>query len=307
MTTKNIDDLSAAGALAGGDKSVVAQGDAVLKRTTLTALRDWIAGTLAAVASSGAKADVGLGNVANTLHNLSASAAPTVNDDSGDGYSVGSLWLWPAAQRMFRASGVSAGAAIWTELGNYMVPKLVAGRYYTARHARTPGAVATTALNTLRLTPVFVSHHATISELFVRLVGSQAGQNFALSIYGSDPATGVPTGTPLGSTASASTATAGNVAVALTSNVALNPGLYYVGLNCDHATPSFIYETQTCQLAHLLGAASLADLVHSTSELFGGFQIAQSYGSPTWPDLTGASLTLSERQILCGYKVASVP
>jgi hypothetical protein len=65
MTTKTIDDLSAAGALAGTDKAVVAQGDAVLKRTTLTAIRNFIAGTLAAVATSGAKADVGLGNVPN--------------------------------------------------------------------------------------------------------------------------------------------------------------------------------------------------------------------------------------------------
>ena len=65
MTTKNIDNLSAAAALAGTDKSVVAQGDAVLKRTTLTAIRNFIVGTLAAVATSGAKADIGLGNVPN--------------------------------------------------------------------------------------------------------------------------------------------------------------------------------------------------------------------------------------------------
>jgi hypothetical protein len=80
MTTKNIDQLDAAGALAGTDKTAVAQGTAQLKRTTLTAIRDWIVGTLAAVATSGAasdisglaavatsgsKADVGLGSVPN--------------------------------------------------------------------------------------------------------------------------------------------------------------------------------------------------------------------------------------------------
>jgi hypothetical protein len=81
MTTKNIDQLSAAGAIAGTDKTMLAQGSTQLKRTTLTAIRDWIVSTLAAVASSGAaadisglaavatsgdKADVGLGNVPNT-------------------------------------------------------------------------------------------------------------------------------------------------------------------------------------------------------------------------------------------------
>jgi hypothetical protein len=129
MTTKNIDDLSAAAALTGTDKSVVAQADAVLKRTTLTAIRNWIAGTLAAVATSGSKADVGLGNVANIKHDFAATAPPTVNNDSGEGYSVGSLKVWPAAGRAWRADSVTAGAAIWTELGNYAVPRLVANRY----------------------------------------------------------------------------------------------------------------------------------------------------------------------------------
>jgi hypothetical protein len=80
MTTKNVDQLGAAGAIAATDKAVVAQGSAQLKRTTLQAIRDWIVGTLAAVATSGSasdisglaavatsgsKADVGLGNVPN--------------------------------------------------------------------------------------------------------------------------------------------------------------------------------------------------------------------------------------------------
>jgi hypothetical protein len=64
MTTKNIDDLSAAGALAGIDKAMVAQGDTQLKRTTLTAIRDWLAGTLAAVAGSGSAADLVSGTLA---------------------------------------------------------------------------------------------------------------------------------------------------------------------------------------------------------------------------------------------------
>jgi hypothetical protein len=64
MTTKHIDDLSTAGALAGADKAMLAQGDAQLKRTTLTAIRDWLAGTLAAVAGSGSAADLSTGTLA---------------------------------------------------------------------------------------------------------------------------------------------------------------------------------------------------------------------------------------------------
>jgi hypothetical protein len=46
MTTKTIDDLTAAAALAGTDKSVVAQGDAVLKRTTLAKIAALLAPTV---------------------------------------------------------------------------------------------------------------------------------------------------------------------------------------------------------------------------------------------------------------------
>ncbi len=66
MTVKNIDQLGAAGSLAGTDKTMVAQGDALLKRMTLSAIYSWIVGQLglAAVATSGSAADLGAGTLA---------------------------------------------------------------------------------------------------------------------------------------------------------------------------------------------------------------------------------------------------
>jgi hypothetical protein len=46
-----------------------------------------------------------------------ATTAPTVNDDTGDGYSVGTLWLDTTNDRMYIAIDVSAGAAVWVEIG----------------------------------------------------------------------------------------------------------------------------------------------------------------------------------------------
>ncbi len=47
------------------------------------------------------------------LNNLTATSAPTVNDDSGDGYAVGSRWLWAARGLEWVAVSVSSGAARW--------------------------------------------------------------------------------------------------------------------------------------------------------------------------------------------------
>lgn len=46
-------------------------------------------------------------------NNVSATTPPTVNDDSGDGYSVGSLWIDTTADESYRCLDASAGAAVW--------------------------------------------------------------------------------------------------------------------------------------------------------------------------------------------------
>lgn len=49
-------------------------------------------------------------------NNYAATTAPTVNDDTLDGYTVGSRWINVAAQKVYVALNVSAGAAVWGEL-----------------------------------------------------------------------------------------------------------------------------------------------------------------------------------------------
>lgn len=58
-------------------------------------------------------ADIGLSNVLNTKHNYSATAAPTVNEDSGDGYSVGSIWLDTTDDEAWICADATVGAAVW--------------------------------------------------------------------------------------------------------------------------------------------------------------------------------------------------
>lgn len=61
------------------------------------------------------KTQVTLGNVENLKVNLTATIAPTVNDDSGAGYSVGSHWIDITGDKAYVCLDSSVGAAIWTE------------------------------------------------------------------------------------------------------------------------------------------------------------------------------------------------
>lgn len=63
------------------------------------------------------KAQVGLGNVANVLCKFDATAAPTANDDSGDGYSVGSSWFDVTNDKAYLCLDATEGAAVWQEVG----------------------------------------------------------------------------------------------------------------------------------------------------------------------------------------------
>jgi hypothetical protein len=47
------------------------------------------------------------------LNNFTATSAPTVNDDSGDGYAVGSFWGWPVRGLLWQCVDATVGAAVW--------------------------------------------------------------------------------------------------------------------------------------------------------------------------------------------------
>jgi hypothetical protein len=49
------------------------------------------------------------------LNKLNGTTAPTVNDDSGDGYSVGSRWIDTTNDRVYTCTDATGGAAVWRE------------------------------------------------------------------------------------------------------------------------------------------------------------------------------------------------
>jgi hypothetical protein len=62
------------------------------------------------------KAQVGLGNVLDTLMNFAGVVDPTAQNSSAEGYTIGSVWLNTVSQREFTCFDATAGAAVWTEL-----------------------------------------------------------------------------------------------------------------------------------------------------------------------------------------------
>lgn len=50
------------------------------------------------------------------FNKLDATTNPTVNDDSGDGYEVGSLWFNITTSKVFQCLNATATAAVWVEL-----------------------------------------------------------------------------------------------------------------------------------------------------------------------------------------------
>ncbi len=55
-------------------------------------------------------------NLTVLMHKLDATASPTVNDDSGDGYAIGSLWIDTTNDTIWQATDVTVGAAVWHQL-----------------------------------------------------------------------------------------------------------------------------------------------------------------------------------------------
>jgi hypothetical protein len=48
--------------------------------------------------------------------NFNAAVDPTINDDSGDGYAIGSVWINTTDNVIFIAESVTVGAAVWNQI-----------------------------------------------------------------------------------------------------------------------------------------------------------------------------------------------
>lgn len=223
------------------------------------------------------------------LYNLAATTAPTINDDSGDGYTVGSEWLDNVTGLLWQCNSATVGAAEWQPVG-MPKPGIRTSLWYTTYQGQHVTASALPASSTIYVYPFLLPQKVQINRIGMRNV-SGAG-NVKAAIYRSDwDTTSISYGRPIGApvaVCNTSTAVApGEVSLALAAPVALYPNVYWFAMKSD-GTPTFNsisftdYSTQS-----MIGRATLGSNASVTA-----LSISPITYSDAMPTLTsGASWT----------------
>lgn len=246
------------------------------------------------------------GRAAITQANLNSAVDPGSSNDSSQGYGVGSLWQNSNTGRVFIARSVALGAAVWALVGQASHPGYIVGNWYTQLEATITSSGGAPGAGSIRLYPAFLKERVTINALGIRVNTLSAGGNVQAAIYATNSATGKPTGTPLVSTTSMSTAAAGNVNA--TVSVQLEPGMYWWASNCDNGTAVFeSLSNGGPMMSALIGSTTQSSVLQSGGGL-NGLSVAQTFG--TWPDLTSGSFAeviASSTVPIIQFKIGSVP
>lgn len=82
----------------------------------LTAVRTVAVGGTGAATLTGFVFGNGTSAMTAVLANLTAVVDPTVNEDSGDGYGIGSVWVNTATDNIFFLTDATVGAAVWRKV-----------------------------------------------------------------------------------------------------------------------------------------------------------------------------------------------
>jgi hypothetical protein len=236
------------------------------------------------------------------VKNNIAATSPTVNDDSGDGYAVGSRWFNTVAGAMFVCRSAAVGAAVWIRQDMADFFGYQAGKYYHGIIG-TMAAGATIAANSVRFHPTIIKERVTISELGTRVTTAESAKNIQLGIYASDPVTKLPTGVPLGTTASLLTTSSGVISGAITP-VTLEPGLYWMAAIADVTTAVFQqYGGANNSISLILGAA-ITQIAPGNSASIAFLSYTHAFG--TWPDVTAGGFSYGQNSAFVGvfFRVA---
>jgi hypothetical protein len=218
-----------------------------------------------------------------------SSADPTINSDSGAGFSVGSLWLNTTNGRTWIAQSVSSGAAVWTEYQTTVHPGYRSAYWYwQVQGATLANTTSATTVGTVFYAPIFFSSKVVVTDVgvFISTLGSHA----AFGFFANDYATMRPTGAVLCTTGSQDVSGTGLKDFSISSCPTMI-GLYWVGVQVDNNAvrwPSF--STGQTYNAWLAGSATQANIQNAVGSA--SFQMEQTGATfPTFPSAVPASVT----------------
>ena len=221
---------------------------------------------------------------------------PSLTDDASEGYEVNSRWMNSLTGVEYICRDTTENAAVWVRQDNADFFGYQSGRYYHGLLG-TMAAGATIGANSLRLHPVTIKERVTISELGTRVTTGESAKNLQLAIYASHATTKLPTGVPLGNTASILTTSAGVVTAAITP-VTLEPGLYWMGAIGDVTTAVFQqYGGATNNISLILGG-TVTQIAPGNSASIAFLSFAHTFG--TFPDLTGQGFAYGQNSAFVG-------
>lgn len=144
---------------------------------------------------------------------------------------------------------------------------------------------------TVRLWGTPVRRSVKIASLISRLTTAGAGGFFQVAIYKADQQTNDPTGAPIYTSGSISTAAAGIVAAVV--NQTLDPGYYWIGTQVDAAGAASIFVGSVSVEPGIMQDAGVRTNVNFLTNLGSvqGYSKAAPGGYGNWPVLTGNSNT----------------
>ena len=214
------------------DAMTFLRGDQAWAAPTLAGLSDGpgnlsaAPGKLLQVNAGGSAVEFGL------RHNMAATLDPGLGDDSGDGYSVGSIWFNRARDTLWLCQDASVGAATWQP---YLSRRVLHGGYGTDPDqvmATGPmngaSAAGVTAVDRLYLRPFRWFGGRSIDRLFGRVTTSGTASNIKFGLWGHDYGTGRPTGLPLGANNTPLSTTSVGIKSAAIPAVDPAPGILWV-------------------------------------------------------------------------------